>query len=240
MNILKEYISNRIGSVNIRVRIIQEIINSIKAKTYLEIGVQNGSTFLRIRAPKKIAIDPSIKISMKAKSFFLIYNPKNLFNHYFEITSDDFFLNYKEVLSENKIDVAFIDGLHTFEQSLKDILNCLEYLNEKGIIVMHDCSPRSETIGSAVMSREEAFNPDWSGDVWKTIAYLRNNRNDLNVFVLNCDYGLGIITRGKPEYLLDYSPEELKNLNYEDFQKDRVKILNLKKPSYFLEFIKTL
>ena len=81
MNIFKEYISNRIGSISIRVRIIQEIINHIKAKTYLEIGVQNGSTFLRIRAPKKIAIDPSIKINMKAKSFFLIYNPKNLFNH---------------------------------------------------------------------------------------------------------------------------------------------------------------
>ena len=108
MNILKEYISNRIGSTNIRVRIIQEIINHIKAKTYLEIGVQNGSTFLKIRAPKKIAIDPSIEISMKAKSFFLIYNPKNLFNHYFNITSDDFFLNHKEILSDKKIDLAFI------------------------------------------------------------------------------------------------------------------------------------
>ena len=177
---------------------------------------------------------------MKAKSFFLIYNPKNLFNHYFNITSDDFFLNHKEILSDKKIDVAFIDGLHTFEQSLKDVLNCLEYLNEKGIIVMHDCSPRSETIGSSVMSREEASNPNWSGDVWKTIAYLRSNRTDLNVFVLDCDYGLGIITRGKPEYLLDYSPEELENLNYEELQKNRVKILNLKKPSYFLEFLKTL
>ncbi len=36
--------------------ILQQIITQKKAKTNLEIGVDDGSTFLKIKAPQKIAV----------------------------------------------------------------------------------------------------------------------------------------------------------------------------------------
>ena len=56
------------------------------------------------------------------------------------MTSDDFFAKNQILLSENKLDLTFIDGLHTYKQSLQDTLNTLKHLDEKGIIVLHDCN----------------------------------------------------------------------------------------------------
>ena len=46
-----------------RYDVIQAIINQIKAKTYLEIGVARGRHFLRMKVPTKIGIDPEFRIS---------------------------------------------------------------------------------------------------------------------------------------------------------------------------------
>ena len=76
-------------------------------------------------------------------------NKKNWFYRMFRKTSDDFFsLDAHKVFKENKIDVAFIDGLHTYEQSLRDAVNCLKYLNKGGLHYIHDCNPQSEEASS--------------------------------------------------------------------------------------------
>lgn len=228
-----------------RLAVIQLIIDRIKAKVYLEIGVKKGKVFLNVKAKKKIAVDPQIKIDVKRKIKFLAKNLSNFFNKYYEMTSDRFFEENSYLLTKlNGIGVAFIDGLHTYEQSLKDIRNCLKFLKEDGIIVMHDCNPLSEAQAHPATSPEHAANScpsnwtgDWSGDVWKTIAFLRSNREDLNIFVLDCDHGLGIITRGKSERPLEFSKADLDQLSYNDLERDRVKILNLKPVDYLQKFL---
>lgn len=229
-----------------RLDVIQQIIDRIKAKVYLEIGVKKGKVFLNVKARKKIAVDPRIKIDAKRKIKFLIKNFSNFFNKYYEMTSDQFFDQNSFLLTGlNGINVAFIDGLHTYEQSLRDIRNCLQFLREDGIIVMHDCNPLSEAQAYPAKSHEQAANScpsnwtgDWSGDVWKTIAFLRSNREDLNIFVLDCDHGLGIITRGKSESTYKFSKADIDQLTYEDLERDRVKILNLKTVDYLQAFLK--
>jgi len=233
----------------IKETIIQEIINRKKAKTYLEIGTGNGDCFLKIKALRKIAVDPNL-LPLKIKKRKLKYyfrNILNIFNEYFEMTSDDFFRMEPEILTKYRLDAAFIDGLHTYEQALKDVLNSLKFLKENGVIIMHDCNPQSEAEAFPVNSFEHAKNLNlpswtgfWSGDVWKTIVYLRSNRRDLNIFVLDCDRGLGIITRGKQKDTLEYSLKEIKNLSYKDLVKNRQKILNLKNIQYFNNFLKSL
>jgi len=74
-----------------RVSVIQEIINQKKARTYLEIGVQGGSCFLKLKARKKIGVDPLFTIKKKHKLKSIFKNSTNLFNEYYEMTSDDFF-----------------------------------------------------------------------------------------------------------------------------------------------------
>src|SRR5277367_6369165 len=122
--------------------IIQRVINKMEAKVYLEIGVQRGKNFYAIRAPKKIAVDPHFMIGIMRR----LRNPLSFFNSsFFEMKSDQFFDEQAAgILSRNKIDVAFIDGLHTYAQSLKDFLNCALHLSSNGVILFHDCNPLSE------------------------------------------------------------------------------------------------
>jgi hypothetical protein len=227
-----------------RVTVIQKIIDKKRAKTYLEIGVLAGDAFLRIKIKNKWGVDPHFIIEPLKKFRYYFKNPFNIINEYFTMDSDTFFTKEEARLVGCGVDVAFIDGLHTFSQSLKDAENALKYLNKNGVIVLHDCNPLSEAaaIPAASISEAQKLNPPgftgvWNGDVWKTVAYLQATRQDLRVFVLDCDFGLGIITKGVPENMLNYSAEEVLNLSYHDLSKDRQSLLNLKDVTYFKEFL---
>jgi hypothetical protein len=230
-----------------RVKVIQSLIGRTSARTYLEIGVESGECFLQIKAPRKIGVDPKFFIPFKKKFKSLFKNPSNIFARYYEMPSDDFFALKSDMLNRHGLDVVFIDGLHTYGQSLRDADNSLKHLNEGGVIVMHDCNPMSEaeahpadSIAHARSLHLPGWTEQWCGDVWKTIARLRSTRSDLNVFVLDCDFGLGVITKGRPENMLGYSAEQIGNLSYKDLENNRMEILNLKIPGYFEEFIKTI
>ena len=68
-------------------------------------------------------------------------------------TSNLFFRDkVPQVYKNNKIDIAFIDGLHTYEQSLSDARNCLRYLNHDGYIIFHDCKSVNNESGSSTNS----------------------------------------------------------------------------------------
>ena len=227
-----------------RTEVIQKLINKTKARTYLEIGVSRGSNFFPIKARRKIGVDPHFSFGSRKK---IKWNCKNLYNllaQYYEMDSDAFFAQSR---LNRGADVVFIDGLHTYQQSLRDVENSLRCLNPRGVIIMHDCNPQSEAEACPALSLDHAatLNPrdrggEWNGDVWKTICRLRSTYQDLNVFVLDCDQGLGIITQGKPEGLLSFTPAQVDNLIYSDLAKDRQMLLNLKDKDYLYEFLKTI
>ncbi|MFH1822950.1 MAG: class I SAM-dependent methyltransferase [Patescibacteria group bacterium] len=206
----------------------------------MEIGVEFGTSFLKIKAKRKIAIDPEFKVPVAKKVLDL---PSIFKTKYFEMTSDNFFENYSNFFYDKKIDVAFIDGLHTYKQTFRDIENCLKYLSDNGVIVVHDCNPECEASASPdreVARKSPEASRKWNGDTWKAIAHFRSTRNDLNIFTLNCDWGLGIIIKGRPESILKYSLDELRELSYKDLEYNRKEILNLKNIDYFEEFLNTL
>jgi hypothetical protein len=159
------------------------------------------------------------------------------------MTSDDFFATESAFLEVRGIDVALIDGLHTYGQVVQDVENTLRYLGDDGVIVLHDCNPASASIAYPAASFADFYeqhrwwNVLWSGDVWKAIVYLRSIRDDLQVAVLNCDFGVGIIRRGLPESRLSYSPAEIESLTYKDLAADRERLLNVKPPKYLREFL---
>src|SRR3989337_3462263 len=96
-----------------RIKIIQRLIKVTGAKNYLEIGVNNGACFLRIKAANKMAVDPSFRISPGRQLKYFLKNPTNIKNQYFEETSDDFFSLESEILKNNKPKIVLVDGLHT-------------------------------------------------------------------------------------------------------------------------------
>ena len=52
----------------------------------------------------------------------------------------------------------------------------------------------------------------------------------LRIFVLDCDTGVGIITRGSPDATLDFTKEQIDRLSYDGLKKNGAEWLNVKKP----------
>jgi len=161
-------------------------------------------------------------------------------------TSDAFFADHYDAIAGG-IDAAFVDGLHTYQQSLIDVRNCLKHLKPGGVIMMHDCSPPTRAAAFAADSIDRArdlqagnWKRDWCGDVWKMIVHLRSTEPNLDVCVFDCDFGVGAVRRGKPTGMLDFDPEKIGELDYDLLEQDRVGILNLKPPEYLDQFVADL
>lgn len=149
------------------------------------------------------------------------------------------------MLRKHGVDVCFVDGLHTYEQSLRDVLNALRYLRPDGVIVVHDCNPPSAIIACPAANIDELIRKGpsgwtgaWSGDVWKAIVHVRSLHPELDAFVLDCDTGVGVITRRQARTPLSYGLDEIRALNYTALEVDRSRLLDLRPPEYFATFLK--
>lgn len=222
-----------------RIDIIQKIIDKSEADTYLEIGIGKLECFLELKVKRKIAVDPILNVlSTKAIKTF---EKRSI--HIVPHTSDFFFEHYKLFKG---LDVVFVDGLHTYQQSLNDINNSLGKLNNKGIIVVHDCLPPNaaaaypaKSYSHAASLSLEGWTGEWCGDVWKSICYLRSFRKDLHVFVLDTDYGLGIITKGIAENNLNLTSADIDMYTYLDFIKNKEELLNIKQEGFLNNFLES-
>lgn len=207
-------------------------------KNYLEIGVFNGHIFFRIKSRTKIAVDPEFRFDIWRKLAKVVFNPYNVFNQYYSEKSDDFFrLHADDIFKSKKIEVALVDGMHEYSYALRDTENILKYLDDDGVIILHDCNPATrENAVSFNEWKEDGMKGEWNGDVWKAIVHLRSFRRDIDVFVADCDYGLGIITKRKPESILHFSQDEIDKFEHADLAANRKEWLNLKSPGYLKEY----
>lgn len=182
-----------------RFEIINKLIKDNNYKSYLEIGVNNGINLRMVNCDTKVGVDPEPKVR--------IYTPEcNI------LTSDKFF-----EINKRKFDIIFVDGLHEANQVYKDIINSLEVLNDGGTIVCHDMKPRSYE--AQLVPRIQKV---WNGDCWKAFVKLRQERNDLEMFVVDTDEGCGIIKKGTQTKL-----EIKEEINYDNFVKNQKEWLNL-------------
>lgn len=219
-----------------RSELINFILSKTKGRNYLEIGIRDGINLSMIQAENRAGVDPAYKL--KKIIYIKNYLDINTFQ-LFKMTSDRFFETEVEKAFPNGIDLVFVDGLHNYEQSLRDVENSLKYLNPKGYIVMHDCNPTQEAdafpVKSSFAEIETALSTTgipgwtgaWNGDVWKTIAHLRASRPDLSVQTVDSDYGLGVITRASNQPLLDLDLNELQEKDYHYLVANRKSLLNL-------------
>ena len=110
----------------------------------------------------------------------------------FMLSSDDFFEqhNMRKIIRKETFDLAFIDGLHLFEQVLKDFINLERYARKDSVILIHDCLP----IAPVVAERERCTG-FWTGDVWRIIPCLKTFRPDLKIVTIPTKpSGLGVVT----------------------------------------------
>lgn len=156
--------------------VLARIEEKVKPELYLEIGSRTGKSLLD-RKCSFVAIDPVFKLGSPDFS-----TEGNMF--FFRKTSDSFFES--GFLETNALvpDWAFIDGLHLFENALKDFMNCEKAMSTDGMIIFHDVVP----FNGEMTTREESYleiGTGWTGDVWKVVPVLKRYRPDLKVDVVN-------------------------------------------------------
>ena len=160
---------------------------TLKPEGYLEIGVESGASLQMAEAETwSIGIDPQPKIAHQVDTWVKI----------FAMESDAFFEKH-DVVSElggRSLDLAFIDGLHTFDQALKDFINVEQNAHDGTVVVFHDTYPVTPITASR--SRKSIF---WLGDTWKVVLILRHYRPDLCVFTIpTYPSGLTVVKNLKP------------------------------------------
>ena len=158
--------------INFSARRINQLKNVLGLESYLEIGVENGFTFLDVTIPSKTAVDPRFQ--------FDVSETQGEHCRYYEMPSDRFF---QTLDLHESYDLIFIDGLHTFEQSFRDFCNSLGHAHPGTVIILDDVYPVDAY--SAWPNAEEAIEfrrksgPSerplaWHGDVYKTLLAIHD------------------------------------------------------------------
>lgn len=159
----------------------------LQPSVYVEIGIETGKTLAYARPPSlAVGIDPAYNISCE------MFAETKLFKE----TSDEFFRrpNNLEILQHRTVDLAFIDGLHTFDQALKDFIHLERLSGPDSVILFHDVQPVVPE--TADRSRHTIF---WVGDTWKVMVILKKFRPDLKVISIpTYPSGLGVVTNLNP------------------------------------------
>ena len=152
--------------------LIVEIVKQLNCKSYLELGVYDGTTLSKVNkyVDRLISVDIKDIRTEKIGEFHLK-------------TTDEFFTNFNEM-----VDIIFIDADHNFESVKKDFTNSLKVLNEFGMIILHDTDPMEERL----------IEPKYCSDSYKMDTWIRENYLDLDIMTLPIsEAGLSLVTRKK-------------------------------------------
>ena len=150
---------------------VQYIGSQIKPNVYIELGVDEGKTFLMI-APfvsRAIAVDKKIPECLEDYETY-------------EMETGEFFGDgwFKE-----EADMIFIDADDSYVGAKKDLKNALEILSDDGVIIMHNTDPISTM--------------DTDTEAHKVVDDIEEQDiPDINVVTLPIgDAGLSLITKQK-------------------------------------------
>lgn len=149
---------------------LRKIHRLLDPTLYLEIGVNRGHS-LRLAKCRAIGVDPAYRIDrfLPARVTFI------------QSTSDAFFAGgCAEALAGVAPDLIFIDGLHLFENALRDFINAERIAAPHALIVLDDIIPNHPAQAS-----RERHTRVWTGDVWKLHDILREHRPDLTLLALD-------------------------------------------------------
>lgn len=168
---------------------LQWLHELVRPRTYLEIGVWHGQSLALAQPTTQVfGVDPEPKLDVTD----LAANTR-----VYPVTSDKFFTDRPWIADSGPIrfDLAFIDGLHLFEQVLRDFINLERHCAPASVAIFHDTLPlvpiATERVASAMF---------WCGDVWKIVPCLERYRPDLRIVTIPTGpSGLSIVTGLDPD-----------------------------------------
>jgi hypothetical protein len=144
----------------------------LRPETYVEIGVAHGwSITLALPPTVAIGVDPEPTVTSTLRTE----------THLFCETSDAFFARKRldRLIAGRPVGFGFIDGLHSFDQALRDFANLEEHCASTSLVALHDTVPLDDVTQGR--TRQTQF---WTGDVWKVVLCLKHYRRDLDIFTV--------------------------------------------------------
>jgi predicted O-methyltransferase YrrM len=190
-----------------RLELLQWLADRPGCRRYLEIGCNRDKVFRALDIESKVGVDPRRGGTHR-------------------MTSDAFFSQSTELF-----DLVFVDGLHEARQVLRDLGNALAALAPGGVIVLHDCNPRTEEAQRV----PPAGRGEWNGDVWKAVVHLRS-RPDLDVAVGRFDHGCGVVL-ARPNSDQLAITDDLDALSWGELEQHRERWLRLMDGAALAEFV---
>lgn len=173
-------------------RRLNHLAAALNCRSYLEIGVETGQTLLQICVPQRTGVDPCFLFDWQAHQGRdgLQFHP---------CASDDFFATLDP---DRRFDLIFIDGLHTFEQTYRDVLHALRHSHARTVILIDDTMPsdvfsacRDEQQCLELRSRfSDCKDRSWHGDTYKVVPLLAAFQCDMQL--------LSLVDSGNPQTLL--------------------------------------
>jgi hypothetical protein len=173
---------------------LRELHRQLRPRTYLEIGVDAGRS---LALPETIAVgvDPAPCVAVELGPGARVLSA----------SSDSFFANHDvgAVFAGGGIELVFIDGLHRFEQVLRDLANVGPHLAPGATVAIHDTLPYNRVMAQRIRTTEK-----WCGDVWKVVECLRRERPELSLVTIDVPpTGLTLVRgldRADPALIDDY------------------------------------
>lgn len=155
----------------LRSQVVQAFLDLYDRPRYLEVGVHSGETFDAVRAAEKVAVDPAFRFDVEAAA------RADRSARFHPVASDEFF--ERRCPADARFDVVFLDGLHTFEQTLRDLMNTLARTRPDSVILIDDVLPSGYAASLRdldVFLRVHAAVPGtpdaWMGDVYRLVWFI--------------------------------------------------------------------
>lgn len=149
-------------------KVLADLHAALKPRAYLEIGVAEGDTLALSKAPVSVGVDPGFSLRKGLTGTAYTVHRE---------TSDAYFARPDD---GQRYDLIFVDGMHHFDQALRDILNAESRAGPGAVIVVHDVLPAAK-----IMQTRRRHTRAWTGDVWKVLPALRRIASDLQVLVVD-------------------------------------------------------
>lgn len=198
-----------------RVQVVQAALDLFTAPTYLEVGVNQGKTFNALGAETKVAVDPRFLFDYKEIAATV---PGTSFH---EITSDEYFGTI--ATRETQFDVIYLDGLHTAEQTVRDLINAITLLSPQGVIVIDDVFPNSYAAslpdrGDTRRVRKATGDTAgaWMGDVFRLVYFVETFCQQFSYATVSNNHGQLVMWRQAREEVPARLIETVARKEYKD------------------------
>ncbi len=196
--------------------ILQQLVGCYDQARYLEVGVSRAVTFHRVPAAVKVAVDPVFEFDVDERR---ARHPEAT---YHQVTSDDYFA--RVIDPAQQFDVIYLDGLHTLEQTLRDLMNALHHLQPDGVIVIDDTRP--PTYLASLPGRQNFFDvrsfldlddqKAWMGDVYRLVYFIETFCPHLSFATIADNHGQSVVWRSRRADVPDRLLRDVAELSFED------------------------